>query len=66
VQQLLTAEQRLSLAIERRAVEARAASLARSSTPGRPNAFRSSLGLTLIEVGRRLAAEPRTQPARPR
>ena len=65
MQQQLPAGLRLSLAEERRARQAREASEARSAA-ARPRRLRTSLGLALVRLGQRLAAEPRLQPARPR
>jgi hypothetical protein len=64
--QQLPAEYRLVLARELRARQAREAADARLATGRRPRRLRTTVGLTLVSLGQRLAAEPRLQPVRPR
>jgi hypothetical protein len=64
--QQLPAESRLVLAQELRARQAREATDARLAPARRPRRLRTTVGLTLVSLGQRLAAEPRLQPVRPR
>jgi hypothetical protein len=64
--QQLPAEYRLALAQELRARQAREAAQARLAPRRRPRRLRTTLGLSLVRLGQRLAAEPRLQPVRPR
>jgi hypothetical protein len=61
--QQLPPEYRLTLALGRREREARAAALARLAAPRPPRRLRRTVGLGLVRVGRRLAAEPTFRPA---
>ena len=66
MQHQLPSAYRLSLALQQREHQAREASRARLAPSGRPRRFRSAVGLGLVKLGQRLAAEPSLQPARPR
>ncbi len=66
MQQQLSFEQRLGLTLELREHQAREAAQARLVQPGPPRRLRSVVGLSLVRLGQRLAAEPSLQPARPR
>ena len=59
--QELPASYLLRVAVERRAAEAREAAVSRLARPGRP--VRRAVGLALVQLGERLAAESPLQPA---
>jgi len=66
MQQQLPTAYRLELALELRERQAREVARLREVPPGPPNRIQVAVGLTLVRLGQRLAAEPSFQPARPR
>ena len=66
MQQQLPAAYRLDLALDLRERQAREAARLRQVPNGPPNRVQLAVGLRLVRLGQRLAAEPSFQPARPR